>query len=451
MDKFGKIALDTYAPLGELRKRQKWKDRITEISINGPGKVFVRVAGEGYVQLLPKEAGFATRSWIEQLCRGFAASLEIVWSDQLPILACRTPDGDRFQAVVGRNVDEGGFMLSIRVKRIANVKFEDFGVRDPAAQDLLRRDVVEGTNMLISGGTGSGKTTFLNLLATFSPMWKRVVTAEDTRELVIPNPNRVHFIVSRTESATRIGWPEIIDSTLRANPDEFTLGELSISNAFYYTQILDTGHDSCRASMHANNGRESIRGVRRRVAMGGGAAASSETRDMLEFLADNIGRVVQIKHFPQSGKQTERREVVEIVTPKDLFDSRTDRKSFIEDERDFDLAFDMPKARGLLEAARAGEGLTAEDEEFLRRMALMVTGGAVKKLVRPVEPEPSVTFNEEERTLIEARRLGLIQVSEETHGGALANVHGDFAAQFGGEGTHQLGKSGHGEREGGDR
>lgn len=363
---WGVLALDVYRPVQELRQRPKFRDRLTEISINGPRDVWVRVAGEGYLQLPANDAAFATRQWFGRFCSFMAAEHGVNWSADLPLIACRTPDGDRFMGIEGANV-ESGMAASIRIKRMKKVEYRDFGLGEAAA-DRIAQGMADGENIFLSGGTGSGKTTLFNRMCRDIPTTHRVLTAEDTRELEIGNPNRVHFIVSRTEARTRIRYNEITDTVLRLNPDRYIFGELSIQNAFAMMQALDTGHEGAGTTGHANSAFDFMRGMRRRVALGGGMVGA-EIQDMLEFIADNVHLIMQVKHQPVAG-DTERRRVTEMERPKDLLDRRR-RQGLVEAMRHDDKVIDLARARDVLLQANAGEALKPHQEEVLRTLALL--------------------------------------------------------------------------------
>lgn len=361
-----RLALKAYEPLDSLRNAPKYRSRLTEISINGPGLVELRLAGEGYVPLSKSDAGFCTRKWFQELCSFFAAAHGVNWASDLPMLACRTPDGDRLMAIEGPNV-ESGMASSIRVKRIKNVEYENFGL-DQKSAALLSQAMSDGKNIFLSGGTGSGKTTLFNRMCKDIPVHHRVITAEDTRELEIHNRNRVHFIVSRTEAMTRIRYNEITDTVLRLNPDRYIFGELSIQNAFAMLQALDTGHEGAGTTGHANSAYDFMRGMRRRVALGGGNVGG-EIDDILDFIADNVHLIVQVKHMP-TAQDTERRLVTEMEAPKTLL-SRRKRADLVDHIRHDDRVIDLGRAREVLLAANAGEALSPGQNDLLKSLALL--------------------------------------------------------------------------------
>lgn len=320
-DPYTHLTKSAFQPIEAILRKIGRNDRLSEICINGPHDVWVRIVGKGYERLSRREAEFASTENIFDLCKLMAANIGIAFSRDMPILACRTPGGGhRFHAVIGRNV-ESGISVAIRVKRKKRSSWDDFEV-DPRDREMIVGAVTGGRTVLVSGGTASGKTTFQNMIAQFIPRTDRVITIEDTRELDLPDhANQVNFVVSRIEAGTGLGWIEVMDSIVRLNPDVVLPGELSIRNAFPVLQAMDTGHDSVITTMHANTPRDAIRGFRRRVALGG--AGETEVRGVEEFLADTVALVVQIRHLRHDDNR-ERRVVTDVVRAKDLVARRRD-------------------------------------------------------------------------------------------------------------------------------
>jgi len=398
MADYGALALKAYEPVAELIGLRRWTGRLTELSFNGPGDIWVRVAGQGYTKVAAKEAAFATADWAQRLCSYFAAANGFRWSNDMPLIACRTPDGHRFIMMLGNNV-ESGFGGSIRIRRAVKVGYENFEV-PPEWQAVIDEAIAGGANIVLSGGTGSGKTTFLNFMLSKVPLEQRIITIEDTRELIVPHENRTHLIVSRTEASSRIGYPQAIDWALRANPDRLMLGEISIPNAFPLVQAWDTGHTGNMTTGHANSPMDMLRGICRRVALGGGAGGAAVVGDMLEMLIANVHLVLQIKHLEHEGGNRERRIVTDCIEPRDLLDSRESREAFAEREATFGQRFEVERARDLLLAANAGEPLSSTQRDVLRTLGL-VLGGPRPAAAREAQLSP------EEETMLEAGRRGL--------------------------------------------
>ena len=106
---------------------------------------------------------------------------------------------------------------------------------------------------MVSGATSTGKTTFLNNLLKILDINKRILTIEDTRELIVPHKNRVHITLSRTEQTNALTYAKVIDLVVRFTPDAIIGGEISTGNAGAIWELMGSGHDNCLATIHAEN------------------------------------------------------------------------------------------------------------------------------------------------------------------------------------------------------
>jgi len=331
----------------------KYKGKITEISFNGPHDGWVSHIEHGYVRIPRAELKFATLGYFVALCETFAANMGILFDERYPVVACPTPDGDRFHAVIGSSVDTG-LAVSIRVKRMKKITWDDFEV-SLEHQDLIESTIARGGSILLSGGTGSGKTTFQNMLCGFIPPGDKIITIEDTREIILTHENKVHLTVSRTRGVSDLTWGDQIESCLRLNPDDIIPGELSISSALPTMKAMDTGHDSIITTMHANTPVDAISGFRRRVSMGG--ADTSDVSDVEEFLASNVDLIIQIKHL-RHDTNNQRRAVTEVVVPRDIL---VDRDAIRAAEGSL-----SPTDAMITAAAYAGTLVNSEEAERIR-------------------------------------------------------------------------------------
>ena len=127
-------------------------------------------------------------------------------------------------------------------------------IKDPEdPYERLLLSIKRGDHILVSGATSTGKTTFLNNLLKILDIHKRIVTIEDTRELLVPHPNRVHLVLSRTEQTNEMDYAKIIDLVVRFTPDAIIGGEISTSNAGALWELMGSGHDNCLATIHAES------------------------------------------------------------------------------------------------------------------------------------------------------------------------------------------------------
>ena len=232
-------------PLEELLKTPG----LVELSAVRAGEVALELTDKGYAfKSLP---GLTLDYWTK-LCYVLGNKDGVVFDPETqPRISTRLPGGHRFEAMVGKSVDSG-LSVSIRVNRPVSVSLQEFGLPSSLQEELIKA-VQEGQSILVSGGTSSGKTTFLKALIAHIPLEKRILTVEDTRELEIPHPNTVQYVVSRNEQSPAIGWPQVIDHLMRSRPDIIIAGELSASNAFALISLLDTGHRGFMSTVHSNS------------------------------------------------------------------------------------------------------------------------------------------------------------------------------------------------------
>ena len=278
--------------------------RVIDIMINEPGAVWLQVAGQTGYQRDANKA--ITLEWARMLCEILANLLGRSFTPDLPILLAPLPGGHRFTALLGPNV-QSGMMISIRVQRSKVIALDQFGrwldaaaapaaSRPPVADpvEALHQAVLDKRNILISGGTCTGKTSFLNAMARWIPPSDRVITVEDVNEVQLPQvPNKAQVLVSRTEAGTRITYAHVIDSILRFNPDRILLGELSVHNALPAVRLLNTGHGGFIATIHANSPLDALEAWRRNYELSPDSGGNGgET--VVRFLARHLAHIVQI-------------------------------------------------------------------------------------------------------------------------------------------------------------
>ena len=310
-------ALDNELLTNALLPLKKWYDdtMTEEIAINNPGYIYVKRVRDVW---RPFEAPEVTVKLIMAICRILANLTDQTFDlDGIPILSATLPGGHRFQAVVGPNVrynlsDTQGIALCIR-RFDANKKFrlDDFNLRpsdktiaetrqinhedkhrysDFAYEDLVGA-VQQGEAVLISGATSTGKTTFLNALVEYIPLDRRIITVEDTREVVVSHKNRVHLVVSRTASANKIGYSHVLDAVVRMTPDVIICGEISITNAKSIYRLMTTGHSNFMATIHSDSPEMALRAFWQNLTQ---ENPSLDAGAAIGILSRSFGRIVQI-------------------------------------------------------------------------------------------------------------------------------------------------------------
>lgn len=223
-----------------------------------------------------------------------------------PRVSARLPGGHRLDAMVGRAVGEG-ISVAIRVHRQAKRSYEDFGC-PPALIERLRAAAVNGDNVVLSGGTSSGKTSLVNAYIRDVPLHERVLFAEEVSELQVPHENKAGFLLDRNNKEATVSYADVFDHAMRARPDRLWLGELSIPNAYPALLFLNNGHKGFLTSAHANNCTAALEtGFWFRLSMAG---YTMDRSAVFEFLKRNIDLVVHVERL--SGG---RRRAVEFWEP----------------------------------------------------------------------------------------------------------------------------------------
>lgn len=230
---------------------------VAEIMINGSGRIFVE--RHGVVQPVVG-VEIAERNLIVAV-KNIARALGDDVSDAQPILDSRLPDGSRVAAVVPP-CSVGGTTLTIRkfhTRFFTADELVHIGTMTSAIVDLVRAAIANNANILISGGTSTGKTTLLNALAAFLPPSDRVVLIEDTAELQIERPNLVRFEARRAQSdLPGVTIRDLLRATLRHRPDRIIVGEVRGGEAFDLLQALNTGHAGTLCTIHANSAAQAL-------------------------------------------------------------------------------------------------------------------------------------------------------------------------------------------------
>lgn len=230
---------------------------ISEIMVNGPEHVFIERAG----RVEPVQDLTISPKSLEVAVRNIARRLGDDISEEKPVLDSRLPDGSRVAAVVPP-CSLHGVTLTIRKFNAKHFGIEDLIRIGTIAQELagvLQSAVVNRQNILISGGTGTGKTTLMNILAHFIPANERILIIEDTAEIQIAAPNLVRFEARVAQNGIpAVTIRELLKASLRHRPDRILLGEIRGAEAFDLLQLLNTGHSGTISTVHANSALQAI-------------------------------------------------------------------------------------------------------------------------------------------------------------------------------------------------
>lgn len=242
---------------------------VTEIMINGTEHIFVERSG----RLQELDVGFDSVEKLQDVIQQIVAGCNRVVNESSPIVDARLPDGSRVNVVMNP-VALNGPIVTIRRFPEKPITM-DFLVRGHSismeAAELLKKLVKAGYNIFISGGTGSGKTTFLNALSQFIPSDERVITIEDSAELQLlglRNLVRLETRNSNVEGCKEISIRDLIRSALRMRPTRIIVGEVRGEEAIDMLQCMNTGHDGSMSTGHANSGRDMLGRLENMILMG---------------------------------------------------------------------------------------------------------------------------------------------------------------------------------------
>lgn len=231
---------------------------ISEIMLNSPNDIFIEKHG-----VIEKAEGITVPAdQLRVAVQNIARLLGDDVSEEKPILDSRLPDGSRIAAVLPP-LSIHGITLTIRKFNTRSFTIEDLIRIGTITQDMaayLRNAITGRKNILISGGTGTGKTTLLNILADFIPDEDRLIVIEDTAEIHIRKPNLVRFEARRQQGPKipAITIRDLLKASLRHRPERTILGEIRGEEAFDLLQALNTGHSGSLSTIHANSASQAL-------------------------------------------------------------------------------------------------------------------------------------------------------------------------------------------------
>jgi pilus assembly protein CpaF len=267
---------------------------ISEIMVNGPDHVFIEKAGH----LLAVPGVKLTPESLIVAVKNIARRLGDDISEAKPILDSRLPDGSRVAAVIPP-CSIHGVALTIRKFNSHRFKMKDLievGTLTAELATQLEDYVAQRKNILICGGTSSGKTTLANILTEFIPDHERIVLIEDTAEIQIQKENVLRFEARREQNGLpAVTIRDLLKATLRHRPDRIILGEIRGGEAFDLLQLLNTGHNGTISTVHANSAAQGISRFTTCVLQSG---VEIPYRAIKANIADSLNIIVQIERRP---------------------------------------------------------------------------------------------------------------------------------------------------------
>lgn len=289
---------------------------VSEVMVNGANCVFIEKGG----YLEPVSGVSLGEKALLVAVKNIARRLGGDISESHPILDSRLPDGSRVAAVIPP-LSLNGVTLTIRKFNARHFEIEDLiarGTLDQALANRLEDYVLSRKNILISGGTGSGKTTTLNILGKFIPEEERILLIEDTAEIHLAHPNLVRFEARPPQRGLpRVAIRDLLKAALRHRPDHILLGEIRGGEAFDLLQLLNTGHSGTLSTIHANSAKQALARLTSCVLESG---VELPYRAIKSNIADSLQVVIQIERRPGRRYVSEVVEIRGYDPDADLFD-----------------------------------------------------------------------------------------------------------------------------------
>lgn len=287
---------------------------VTEISVNGPARIFYEKAGELYQY----DKAFSGEEELEDLIQTICAGGNRMVNEASPIVDTRLPDGSRVNIVL-KPVSLDGASISIRKFSKEPMQMADllsYGSLSEEISLFLEKLVIAGYNIFVSGGTGSGKTTFLNVLSSYIPKNERVITIEDSAELQLNGIANLVRLETRTagfEGVVPIDIRELIKTALRMRPDRLIVGECRGPEAIDLLSANNTGHSGSMGTGHANSAYDMIGRLETMVLMGMDLPTAAIQGQILSGidLFIHLGRL-----------RDKSRKVLEIAEPDQIIEGR---------------------------------------------------------------------------------------------------------------------------------
>lgn len=283
---------------------------VNEILVNRPGEVWIEAAGQP--QMIRAEAPEITEQLLARLAAQIARIAHQAVNRESPLLAATLPTGERVQ-MAGPPATRGGWALAIRRHLVADLPLEAYdrgpirragqgpgqaalesdALADPVA--FLRAAVLARRTVLISGGTSSGKTTFLNGLLKIVPAHERILTVEDTPEIAVRQPNALGLVAVKGElGEARVNVDDLLQAALRLRPDRIILGEIRGREAATFLRAINTGHPGSFTTVHASSPDGALEQIALMVMQGGLMLPRVETLAYVRSLVDVVVQLARI-------------------------------------------------------------------------------------------------------------------------------------------------------------
>lgn len=275
-------------------------DTVNDIVVNGPASVFVERRGV----LASAPVRFTNDAHVIRVIQRILAPIGRRVDESTPMVDARLPDGSRVNAIIPP-IALNGPCLSIRKFRKTALTAEDllrFGTVSPAQLEYLQQRVRGRANLIVVGGTGSGKTTFLNLISQWIPNEERVITVEDAAELRLENSHvvRLETRPPNLEGERAVTARDLVRNALRMRPDRIIVGEVRGDEVLDMLQAMNTGHDGSMTTLHANSTRDAISRLELLAGFAGYTGSGTTFRGQL---ASSIHLFVQVARLADGARR----------------------------------------------------------------------------------------------------------------------------------------------------
>jgi pilus assembly protein CpaF len=294
---------------------------VSEIMVNGPHHVYVERSGI----VSEVDARFRDNAHVMRIIERIVAPLGRRIDEASPMVDARLPDGSRVNAIIPPLAIDGP-TVTIRKFSRDPLTIDDlirFGSVTAPVADFLRGCVQGRLNAVVSGGTGTGKTTLLNVMSSFIPAHERIITIEDVAELQLRQPHvvRLETRPPNIEGKGEINQRQLVRNALRMRPERIILGEVRSGEAFDMLQAMNTGHDGSLTTVHANTPRDVLARIENMVLM---ANLELPTKAIREQISSAINLIVQVSRFRDGSRRvTHVTEVLgmegDVISLQDVF------------------------------------------------------------------------------------------------------------------------------------
>lgn len=296
-------------------------DGIADIMINGPDTTFIELNGK----IQKSDVKFRDNQHLITVCQRIVGAIGRRVDEASPICDARLPDGSRVNVIIPPLAIDGAAMTirKFTKEKLNLEKLVEFGSMTPSCAKLVMAIGRCRVNVLVSGGTGSGKTTMLNCLTRYIDSGERIITCEDAAELQLQQTHvvRLETRPPNLEGVGEVTMRDLVKNCLRMRPERIIVGEVRGPEAFDLLQAMNTGHDGSMGTVHANNPREALSRMENMIAMGG---LNLPTQAVREQIAAAVNVVIQVQRLRDgSRKTTHVTEITgmegDVITMQDLF------------------------------------------------------------------------------------------------------------------------------------